>query len=124
MDARLAAICPCVLLAGAVTAVSMPRGWQDNPFRPAAAASAVLFHSAENAALRHACCWLSVQSAPAGAAVEVDGTPAGATPSLLKLPPGSHRIIVKKQGFGSWADTLNLTAGSVSLRASLQPTAK
>lgn len=124
MDARLAAICPCVLLAGAVTAASMPKAWMENPFRPAAAASAALFHSAKDAALRHTPCLLMVQSAPAGAAVEVDGTPAGATPSLLKLPPGSHRIIVKKQGFGSWADTLNLTAGSVSLQASLQPTAK
>jgi hypothetical protein len=80
---------------------------------PVAAPAARIASAAENAAL-------SVTSPVASAEIEVDGVFVGNTPTILHLPPGPHRIIVKS-GIKAWERTVQVTAGStVSLNAALR----
>lgn len=57
---------------------------------------------------------LAIDSAPAGADIEVDGGFVGNTPSTVTLTPGSHHIVLKKKGFSDWTKTLNVTGGEYS----------
>jgi hypothetical protein len=51
--------------------------------------------------------------------VELDGKFVGQTPASLKIPAGSHRMVVRA-GNAAWERTIEVTAGSsVSLRATL-----
>ena len=51
-------------------------------------------------------------STPAGAAVSVDGKPAGETPLHdVKLQPGRRRVELALDGHETWASTLDVTAG-------------
>ncbi|HEX9188730.1 MAG TPA: TonB family protein [Vicinamibacteria bacterium] len=53
-----------------------------------------------------------VVSTPAGAAVSVDGRPAGVTPlTRLKLKPGRYRLEVSLPGHETWAGTVEVAAG-------------
>lgn len=62
-----------------------------------------------------------VSSEPAGAEVFLDGSFAGTTPSSLQVAPGSHKIIIKLNGFQDWQRDLTVTAGSeVSVDAKLE----
>ncbi len=63
---------------------------------------------------------LSIDSAPAGADIEIDGAFVGNTPSTVSVAAGSHQIAVKKKGFTDWSKTLNVTAGSIHLNAELE----
>lgn len=65
---------------------------------------------------------LIIASTPAGADIEVDGGFIGNTPSTVNLAPGSHQIVVKKKGFSDWTKTLNVTGGTINLRAELEQT--
>jgi len=49
--------------------------------------------------LRAAVASIELTSTPAGAAIEVDGTPSGTTPTALELAPGMHRVRASKPGF-------------------------
>jgi hypothetical protein len=62
---------------------------------------------------------LMIDSTPAGADIEVDGSFVGNTPSTVNVAPGSHEITVKKKGFADWTRKLNATGGSVHLSAEL-----
>lgn len=62
---------------------------------------------------------LSVDSAPAGADIEIDGGFVGNTPSTITLAPGSHTVNIKKKGFLPWTKTLAVTGGTVRLNAEL-----
>lgn len=54
---------------------------------------------------------LSVDSAPRGARVTVDGNAAGVTPSLAKdLLPGPHRLTLIKDGYLPWEKTLSVAS--------------
>ena len=64
---------------------------------------------------------LVIESTPAGADIEVDGSFVGNTPSTISVTPGSHQVTVKRKGFVDWAKTLNVTAGSVHLNSELEP---
>ena len=55
---------------------------------------------------------VTVNSAPDGADVTVDGKFAGSTPSTLRLVPGDHSVSVEKSGFKPWQRKVTLTAGS------------
>src|SRR5208337_2258980 len=63
---------------------------------------------------------LAIDSNPSDADIEIDGAFVGNTPSTLSVAPGSHRIAVKKKGFKDWTKTLNVTGGTVHLKAELE----
>jgi PEGA domain len=63
---------------------------------------------------------LAIDSNPSDADIEIDGAFVGNTPSTLSVAPGSHRITVKKRGFKDWTKTLNVTGGTVHLKAELE----
>lgn len=63
---------------------------------------------------------LSVDSAPPGADIEIDGAFVGDTPSNVTVAPGSHQVTVKKKGFTDWTKTLNVTGGTIHLNAELE----
>lgn len=65
---------------------------------------------------------LTIESAPAGADIEVDGEFVGNTPSTVTVTLGSHQITVKKKGFTDWSRKLNVTGGSIHLNAELEKT--
>jgi tetratricopeptide (TPR) repeat protein len=52
---------------------------------------------------------VSVFSTPAGAAVTLDGRPAGVTPWTGEIPPGRHVIVLKASGFSDTAKEFALT---------------
>ena len=63
---------------------------------------------------------LSVDSAPAGADIEVDGNFVGSTPSSVPVSMGNHEIAVRKKGYSTWSRHMNVTGGSVHLNAELE----
>jgi hypothetical protein len=66
---------------------------------------------------------IRVTSNPTGAIVTSDGSVASATPLTLILPPGTHTIVVSKDGYKSYTTTLTLTSGmpEQSIMADLKP---
>lgn len=64
---------------------------------------------------------LSINSAPDGADIEVDGAFAGNTPSDVQVSEGEHLVAVKKTGFKDWQKSLKVNGGSnIRLNAELQ----
>jgi PEGA domain-containing protein len=64
---------------------------------------------------------IQLDSAPAGADIEIDGSFVGNTPSEVRIAEGDHTITVKKAGFKDWERKLKVTAGSsVNLSAQLE----
>jgi hypothetical protein len=43
-----------------------------------------------------------ITSDPDGAAISIDGKPAGVTPAVVIVPAGDHSIVLVKEGFRSW----------------------
>jgi len=67
---------------------------------------------------------MQIESTPAGADIEVDGSFVGNTPSDVLLTEGEHNISLKKTGFKDWERKLKVSAGSsVHLSAELEKTA-
>jgi TonB family protein len=70
-----------------------------------------------------------ILSDPAGAAVAIDGRPAGRTPlRAATMRPGSHRLELALDGYVSWSGALDVVAGQkgrveVRLQRSPQPAA-
>jgi hypothetical protein len=63
---------------------------------------------------------ISIESAPAGADIEIDGAFVGNTPSTVAVSPGVHQIAIKKKGFLDWSKKLSVTGGSIHLNAELE----
>jgi hypothetical protein len=63
---------------------------------------------------------LTVDSTPAGADIEIDGTFVGNTPSTVGVAPGSHLVAVKAKGFADWSKTLNVSGGAIHVSAELE----
>ncbi|MGO9094436.1 MAG: PEGA domain-containing protein [Bryobacteraceae bacterium] len=63
--------------------------------------------------------FVTIDSTPTGAEVEVDSVFVGNTPFRAAVTPGSHLITVKKKGFGDWRRKLNVTGGNIHLNAEL-----
>jgi hypothetical protein len=64
---------------------------------------------------------IQLESDPAGADIEVDGSFVGNTPSNVQVNDGDHTITVKKAGFKDWQRKMKVTAGSsVNLNAELE----
>jgi hypothetical protein len=64
---------------------------------------------------------LTVNSAPAGAEIYLDGDFAGNAPSTINAPPGKHVVTVRKAGFQDWVRSVNFTGGAITLAAELAP---
>jgi hypothetical protein len=63
---------------------------------------------------------LIMSSDPAGADIEIDGNFAGNTPSTVKIPKGSHKIVLKKQNL-VWQRDIELNPGSsITINATLE----
>jgi hypothetical protein len=63
---------------------------------------------------------LAVDSTPAGADIEVDGSFVGSTPSAVPVPLGNHDITVRKRGYSNWSRHINVTGGAVRVNAELE----
>ena len=64
---------------------------------------------------------IQLESDPAGADIELDGSFVGNTPSDVQVPEGDHTITVKKAGFKDWERKMKVNAGSsVHLSAALE----
>jgi serine protease Do len=65
---------------------------------------------------------VTISSEPDGAEIFVDDKFLGNAPAALKLPAGSHAIVLKFPGHGDWRRTLEvLKSSKVSLKATLEP---
>jgi S1-C subfamily serine protease len=65
---------------------------------------------------------VTISSEPDGAEIFVDEKFLGNAPASLKLPAGSHAIVLRFPGHGDWRRTLEvLKSSKVSLRATLEP---
>ena len=65
---------------------------------------------------------VSVSSEPDGAEIFVDDKFLGNAPATLKLPAGSHVVVLKFHGRADWRRTLEvLKSGKISLKAALEP---
>jgi len=53
---------------------------------------------------------VTVLSTPAGATVLVDGNPVGVTPWTSEIPPGPHRLELRRDGYGPAEQSLDLPA--------------
>lgn len=62
---------------------------------------------------------LDINSTPAGADIEIDGSFVGNTPSTLTVDLGSHKVVIKKKGFNDWSRILNVSGGTIHLNADL-----
>jgi serine/threonine protein kinase len=58
---------------------------------------------------------LVIDSRPMGAAVTIDGQPAGTTPlTLTTLSPGGHSVRIERSGYRPWTTTVDVKAGERS----------
>ena len=65
---------------------------------------------------------VSISSEPDGAEIFVDDKFHGNTPATLKLPAGSHAVVLKFPGHADWRRTLEILKSSkTSLKAALDP---
>ena len=65
---------------------------------------------------------ITVSSDPDGAEIFIDDKFLGNAPATLKLPPGSHAVLLKFPGRADWRRTLEvLKSSKVSLKATLEP---
>jgi serine protease Do len=65
---------------------------------------------------------VSISSEPDGAEIFIDDKFHGNTPATLKLPAGSHAVVLKFPGHAAWRRTLEvLKSSKASLKATLDP---
>lgn len=60
-----------------------------------------------------ALCPVTILSQPPDAAILVDGYPAGRTPAVVKLQPGSYKVTIQAQGFPAYTQQIIVEAGQV-----------
>jgi general secretion pathway protein A len=65
--------------------------------------------------------FLTIDSNPVGADIEIDGAFVGNAPSIIAVSPGSHQVYVEMKGFTTWNKTLSVTGGKIHLNAELEP---
>jgi hypothetical protein len=64
---------------------------------------------------------LSISSNPTAADIEIDGNFVGSTPSTIQLKSGLHEILITKKGYRDWQRKINVSGGSISVDADLDP---
>jgi hypothetical protein len=58
---------------------------------------------------------IDISSSPTGAAIYVDGTYEGTTPeSVEELDVGSHKLLLKKNGYEDWAKVVKVASGTAT----------
>lgn len=57
---------------------------------------------------------VTVLSKPAGARISVDGYPAGVTPAVVKLVPGTYKLTLQAEGFAAYTQQITVEPGQVS----------
>lgn len=58
---------------------------------------------------------IDITSAPTGASVYVDSVYKGTTPMKVKdIDAGTHKVVLKKTGFGEWGKSIKVTADSTT----------
>ena len=62
-------------------------------------------------ALEPAWAEVTINSTPEGAAILVDGEPAGTTPAVLEIIQGEHQLILQRSTYASWQQDLEIVAG-------------
>jgi hypothetical protein len=68
---------------------------------------------------------VTVDSIPSDAAIDVDGYPAGRTPTNVKLLKGEYTLRVTKSGFQTWSQKIVVEPGKTqSIAVTLTPTRK
>jgi len=64
---------------------------------------------------------IEIKSTPDAADISVDDKYMGSTPSMLRIPPGDHKVKIEKSGFKPWEKILTVTAGAAaSVNATLE----
>jgi len=63
---------------------------------------------------------IDVNSKPAGADIELDGTFVGSTPSSIGVSTGDHTVALKKGGFKLWERKIKVTTGKIQISAELE----
>lgn len=63
---------------------------------------------------------VAIESTPSGADIELDGAFVGNTPSTIPLTPGTHKIVVKRNGFTDWSKAITVNGGAIHLNAELE----
>jgi len=59
--------------------------------------------------------FLQFDSSPSGASVTVDGASVGmATPNKTSLPAGKHEVVMKRDGYETWAKSVDAKAGVIT----------
>ncbi len=64
---------------------------------------------------------VSIASSPAGAEIEFDGNFVGNTPETLKVLPGDHLVVLRKNAFKTWERKLRVAGEIVNVTADLEP---
>lgn len=67
---------------------------------------------------------LDLSSTPSGADIEIDGNFVGSTPSTVGVAAGSHRLMIKKNGFQLWEKTLAISSGKITIATELKADAQ
>ncbi|RLQ22331.1 PEGA domain-containing protein [Seongchinamella sediminis] len=62
-------------------------------------------------ALEPAWAEVSINSAPAGAQILIDGEVAGTTPAVLEVLQGEHQLMLQQAAFANWQQDLEIVAG-------------
>lgn len=64
---------------------------------------------------------LTVTSIPSGAVIEINGKFAGSTPSVVKINPGTYKIVLTRSGFRNWERQIDAgTGASLSIDARME----
>jgi hypothetical protein len=94
-------------------------------FQPASQLQPAFNDVAASSATNSSAGRVQLESEPAGADIEVDGSFVGNTPSDVQVNGGDHTITVKKVGFKDWERKVKVSAGSsVHLNAELEKAAQ
>ena len=58
---------------------------------------------------------IDISSSPSGASIYVDSVYKGTTPTKVKdMDVGTHKVVLKKTGYGEWAKSIKVTADSTT----------
>jgi hypothetical protein len=72
---------------------------REDPAASDAASVNVAIHNLEKRLAERGVQQLLVYSSPVGATVAIDGHPSGPTPLAIELPPGTHQVLLSKDGY-------------------------
>jgi hypothetical protein len=63
---------------------------------------------------------LEITSSPSGAAIELDGKPAGNSPLAITVSAGEHTVLLTKPGYKVWARMVVISSGRFTVAAAME----